>query len=211
MTDTATEERRATKQEPAWKRRFRAPRLMFPSWARDDADHLLFLSNAGGKFEVHTWDRRTGEQRRLTDRSEGTGYRVPARLEPSGQRVWWFDDQKGNELGRWVRQSFGGDEVEQLTPGLEPSYSAGLALGRDFAVIGRSRGDEGTTVYVRRDGAAPKRIYAHAPCACSTWRARPSASAGMVRAADSSRAAGRRSRVTSVSSSSTSEPVSSVR
>jgi dipeptidyl aminopeptidase/acylaminoacyl peptidase len=161
MTETATAERRATQQEPAWKRRFRAPRVMYPSWARDDADHLLFLSNAGGKFEVHTWDRRTGEQRRLTDRSEGTGYRVPARLEPSGQRVWWFDDQKGNELGRWVRQPFGGGEVEPLTPDLEPSYSAGLALGRDFAVIGRSRGDEGTTVYVRRDGAPPKRIYVH--------------------------------------------------
>src|SRR5882672_12441090 len=165
MTDTATEERRATKQEPAWKRRFRAPRVMYPSWARDDADHLLFLSNAGGKFEVHTWDRRTGEQRRLTDRSEGTGYRVPARLEPSGQRVWWFDDAKGNELGRWVSETFNGGVPEQVTPDLAPSYSAGLALGNDFAVIGRSSDSEGTTVHVRRGSAAPRQIYAHAQSA----------------------------------------------
>src|SRR5258706_2556891 len=98
VTEAATAERQTTQQEPDWKRRFRAPRVMFPSWARDDAERLVYLSNAGGKFEVYTWDRRTGEQRRLTDRSEGTGYRVPSRLETDGKPVWWFDDAKGNEL-----------------------------------------------------------------------------------------------------------------
>jgi len=134
---------------------------MFPSWARDDADRLLFLSNADGKFEVHTWDRRSGEQKRLTDRTEGTGYRVPARLEPSGKRVWWFDDAKGNELGRWVRVPFQGGAPQPMTPDLSPSYSAGLALGSDFAVIGRSSGTEGTTVHVRRSDGALQKIYAH--------------------------------------------------
>src|SRR2546428_4069229 len=148
-------------REPDWKRRFRAPRVMFPSWARDDADRLLFLSNEGGKFEVHTWDRRTGEKKRLTDRSEGTGYRVPARLEPSGKRVWWFDDAKGNELGRWVRVAFEGGMPEPMTPDLAQSYSAGLAIGNDLAVIGRSSGTEGATVHVRRGDGALRRIYAH--------------------------------------------------
>ncbi len=161
MTEVATAERQATQQEPDWKRRFRAPRVMFPSWARDDADRLVYLSNAGGKFEVYTWDRRSGAQRRLTDRIEGTGYRVPARLEPSGERVWWFDDQKGNELGRWVREPFGGGTPQQMTPGLAPAYSAGIALGAGVAVVGRSLGGEGTTVFVLREGAEPQQIYAH--------------------------------------------------
>jgi dipeptidyl aminopeptidase/acylaminoacyl peptidase len=151
--------------EPAWKRRFRAARIMFPQWARDDADRLIYLSNAGGKFEVHTWDRRANTHRQLTDRSEGTGYRVSSKLEPSGKRVWWWDDAKGNELGRWVRERFEGGGAETIAPELAPTYSAGLAIGTGFAVMGRSSGDEGTTVYLVRDGAPPKRIYAHAQSA----------------------------------------------
>lgn len=135
---------------------------MFPQWARDEPDRLIYLSNESGKFEVHTWDRASDLRRQLTDRSEGTGYRVPARLEPSGERVWWFDDAKGNELGQWVREPFGGGGArEPIADGLQPAYSAGLALGSGFAVIGRSRGDEGASVYVVREGVAPVAIYAH--------------------------------------------------
>jgi dipeptidyl aminopeptidase/acylaminoacyl peptidase len=169
VTDTLVPERRPIHGEPAWKRRFRAPRVSFPSWARDDAERLVYLSNAGGKFEVHTWDRRSGEHRRLTDRPEGTGYRVPSRLEPDGRHVWWFDDAKGNELGRWVREEFGGGDRRTIAAALEPAYSAGLALGSSFALIGRSRGGEGTTVYVAREGVAPERIYAHPQSASVGW------------------------------------------
>jgi len=158
-------ERRPPAPDPAWKQRFRAARITFPQWARADPDRLVYLSNAGGKFEVHTWDRRTGAQRRLTDRPEGTGYRVASRLEPDGLHVWWFDDAKGNELGHWVREEFGGGDRRTIATALEPSYSAGLALGRAFAVMGRSRGGEGSSVYLLREAEAPARLYAHAQSA----------------------------------------------
>jgi len=161
MTETLTAERAARADEPAWMQRFRAARIMFPQWARDNADRLIYLSNSGGKFEVQTWDRKANVHRRLTDRSEGTGYRVPSRLEPSGERVWWFDDAKGNELGHWVRERFEGGGHETIAPQLAPSYSAGLALGRDFAIVGRSTGLEGSTVHLVRDGVPPRRIYSH--------------------------------------------------
>jgi dipeptidyl aminopeptidase/acylaminoacyl peptidase len=161
MTQTIAPERSERADEPAWKQRFRAVRIMFPQWARDNAERLIYLSNSGGKFEVQTWDRKADVHRRLTDRPEGTGYRVPSRLEPSGERVWWFDDAKGNELGHWVRERFAGGGHEKIAPELAPSYSAGLALGRDFAIVGRSTGLEGSTVHVVRDGAAPRRIYSH--------------------------------------------------
>jgi hypothetical protein len=148
--------------ETAWKRRYRAPRTNFPVWARDDPDHLLYLSNVGGRFEVYAWDRLAGTHRQLTDRPEGTGYRVASRLDPSGQNIWWFDDAKGNELGRFVREPFGGVERETMAPELEPAYSAGLALGTGLGVLGRSRGDEGTTMYVLRAGEPPRRSYQHA-------------------------------------------------
>jgi dipeptidyl aminopeptidase/acylaminoacyl peptidase len=151
--------------ETAWKRRYRAARTSFPLWARDDADHLLYLSNVGGRFEVYAWNRLIGTHRQVTDRLEGTGYRVASRLDPSGQNIWWFDDVKGNELGRYVREPFAGGERQPMAPELEPAYSAGLALGTGFAVLGRSRGDEGTTIYFVRDGEAPRRIYQHAQSA----------------------------------------------
>ena len=161
MTQTLVPGRSARADEPAWKQRFRAARIMFPQWARDNADRLIYLSNSGGKFEVRTWDRKTDVHRRLTDRPEGTGYRVASRLEPSGERVWWFDDAKGNELGHWVRERFEGGGHETIAAELAPSYSAGLALGRGFAIVGRSTGGEGSTVHLIRDGAAPRRIYSH--------------------------------------------------
>jgi dipeptidyl aminopeptidase/acylaminoacyl peptidase len=151
--------------ETAWKRRFRAARTTFPLWARDDPDHLLYLSNAGGRIEVYAWNRLIGTHRQVTDRPEGSGYRVASRLDPSGQNIWWFDDVKGNELGRYVREPFGGGKRTILAPDLEPAYSAGLLLGTGFAVLGRSRGDEGTTIYLVRDGEAPRRIYRHAQSA----------------------------------------------
>src|SRR3989442_665474 len=79
-----------------------------PAWPGDDPDHLLYLSNASGKFEVYAWDRTADRRWQVTDRPEGTGYRVPSRLDPSGRHIWWFDDAKGNELGRWVREPFAG-------------------------------------------------------------------------------------------------------
>lgn len=154
--------------EALWKRRFRAPVVMFPTWARERPERLLYLSNAGGKFEVYAWDRATDERRQVTDRGEGTGYRVPSRLDPRGEWIWWFDDEKGNELGRWVREPWQGGERETVAPELAPAYSGRIAIhsggpGREkgFAVIARSRSDEGSSVYVVADGEAPRRIYAH--------------------------------------------------
>ena len=153
--------------EATWKRRFRAPVVMFPTWAREKPDRLLYLSNAGGKFEVYAWDKATGERRQVTDRGEGTGYRVSSRLDPQGEWIWWFDDEKGNELGRWVREPWQSGRRETIAPQLAPAYSGRIAIhsgkgdGGGFAVIGRSRSDEGSSVFVVRDGDEPRRIYAH--------------------------------------------------
>ena len=150
-----------TATETAWKRRYRAARTSFPVWELADPDHLLYLSNAGGRFEVYAWDRLVGTHRQVTDRPEGTGYRVPSRLDPSGRHIWWFDDAKGNELGRYVREPFAGGKREPVAAELQPAYSTGLVLGTAFAVLGRSRGDEGTTIHVVRDGEAPRLLYRH--------------------------------------------------
>lgn len=147
---------------PDWEKRFRAPRVSLPDWAEDAPDHSLFVSNATGTYELYAWDRSRGEQRQATDRPNGTTDGV---LSPDGEWIWWFDDKDGDEFGVWRRQPFTGGPDEPAVPGLEPSYPAGLALGRDgrTAVVGRSTDEDGTTIHLARLGFAEPavEIYRH--------------------------------------------------
>ncbi|MFB7620425.1 S9 family peptidase [Kitasatospora sp. NPDC056181] len=160
---------------PAWEQRFRAARVSLPDWAEDAPDRALYVSNATGTYEVYAWDRAGDTHRRVTDRPNGT---TDAELSPDGAWVWWFDDNDGDEFGIWRRQPFAGradgpagadgadgatGPDEEAVPGLAASYSAGLALGRDgTVVVGRSTDEHGTTLHLRRPGAAEAvEIYRH--------------------------------------------------
>ncbi|WP_262386948.1 prolyl oligopeptidase family serine peptidase [Streptomyces sp. TRM49041] len=144
---------------PDWEKRFRAPRVSLPEWALDAPSRALFVSNATGTYELYAWDRETGEQRQATDRPNGTTDGV---LSPDGEWIWWFSDTDGDEFGVWLRQPFGGGADEPAAPGLDPSYPAGLAIGRDgTSVVGRSTEEEGSTIHVVRPGRTPVEIYRH--------------------------------------------------
>ncbi|EKX66803.1 S9 family peptidase [Streptomyces ipomoeae] len=145
---------------PDWEKRFRAPRVSLPDWAEDAPHRSLFVSNATGTYELYAWDRVTGEQRQVTDRANGTTDGV---LSPDGEWIWWFDDKDGDEFGVWRRQPFHGGPDEEATPGLDPSYPAGLAIGRDggMAIVGRSTDEDGSTIHVSRPGSPPVEIYRH--------------------------------------------------
>ncbi|WP_327354545.1 S9 family peptidase [Streptomyces sp. NBC_01304] len=149
-----------TVEMPDWEKRFRAPRVSLPDWAEDAPDRSLFVSNATGTYELYAWDRASGEQRQVTDRPNGTTDGV---LTPDGTWIWWFNDKDGDEFGVWMRQPFEGGADEPAVTGLEASYPAGLALGRDgsTAVVGRSTDDEGSTIHLVRGDAKPVEIYRH--------------------------------------------------
>lgn len=142
---------------PRWRRRFRAPRVSFPLWARDAPERLTYASNASGKWEVYVWDRPADAHRQVTDRPEGTFFGL---LDPAGRHVWWFDDEKGDEFGAWTRQPFAGGAAEVATGHLPRAYSAGIALARSFSVVGQSH-DDGVRVHLLRDGADPRLLYRH--------------------------------------------------
>ncbi|WP_328495555.1 prolyl oligopeptidase family serine peptidase [Streptomyces sp. NBC_00414] len=154
---------------PEWEKRFRAPRVSLPDWAEDAPHRSLFVSNATGTYELYAWDRDTGAQRQVTDRPNGTTDGV---LSPDGEWIWWFDDKDGDEFGIWRRQPFSGPDDgaggtggpdAPAAPGLDPSYPAGLALGRDgrTAIVGRSTDEDGSTIYVSRTGEDPVEVYRH--------------------------------------------------
>jgi dipeptidyl aminopeptidase/acylaminoacyl peptidase len=136
--------------------------MTLPRWAPERPERSVFASNASGTLELYAWDRDTGTQLQLTSRPAGTWSGV---LDPTGESIWWFDDEAGNEFGIWRRQSFTSDpgaDAEPAVPGLAASYRAGLALGRDgSAIIGRST-DTGSTIYQWAPGfSSPTTLYQH--------------------------------------------------
>ena len=132
---------------PRWQQRLRAPQvkswsLLGPSvaWAQDRERGVL-LANPGGRFEVYAFDAfsRPAQLRQVTDRPQGT---VGCAIAPDGNDVFWFDDQDGDELGRWRRQPFGGGEESLLLADLAPAYAKGIVTRRGGGtVIGRDVDD----------------------------------------------------------------------
>jgi len=151
-----------TTTEAAWRRRYRAARVSLPAWARDAPERLLYAANTGGKWELWLWDQLSDTHHRATDRPEGT---VHGQLDPAGGELWWFDDTRGDELGRWVAEPFnregeGAGQRRTIAPELPAAYSAGLELGRSLAVLGSST-DDGSSIHLLRCDEAAQLLYSH--------------------------------------------------
>ena len=100
--------------------------------------------------QLWSWDRATDTHVRLTDKPTGVSWGVPS---PDGERVIWFNDTAGDEVGRFVATPFAGGPDEPLAPGLEPGWAGGCSLRRERAAVGRSDAD-GFTVAIVEDGRA---------------------------------------------------------
>jgi dipeptidyl aminopeptidase/acylaminoacyl peptidase len=155
--------------EHRWRARFRAARVSVPDWARNAPDRCVYSSNASGTWEIYAWDRATDTHRQVTDRPSGTH---GATVSPDGDFIWWFDDTDGDEFGRWVREPFGGRPPGEPAAAAVPApdatkpealdgYSAGLEIGVDLVVLGVAT-DEGSTIWISRNGAPATVVYQHA-------------------------------------------------
>lgn len=133
-------------KDSAWRRRFLAPRISLPRWARDEPGRCVFSSNETGKWEIYTWDTRTDERRQTTDRPEGTRTGV---LDPTAESIWWWADEKGGEAGRWMIQAFYGDDAKVAISDIPSAFSSGIDLGRETVVLGTSDRD-GHRIYLNR-------------------------------------------------------------
>ena len=140
---------------PAWERRYRAPAPSFPTWSRTAPGRLVYVSNESGSYQVYSFDLATGVRRRLSDAPLGV---VDAMPSADGALSVWFDDQTGDESGRWVAAPIAGGDVQPLLRDVEPGWPAGLALGRGVVVAGRAdRSGYSIRAYVNGDPA--REIY----------------------------------------------------
>lgn len=143
--------------EARWRARFHAPRISVPEWAIDAPDANVYVSNASGVWEVYSWDRATGEHRRVTDRPNGTMHATPS---PDGRWIWWFNDTDGDEFGSWVREPFTpGAAAERAVPDVHDGYPAGLEIGTRVIAVGVST-DDGSELFARIDGETTS-FYRH--------------------------------------------------
>jgi len=155
---------------PAWERRFLAPSLAFPVWARDEPDRLALSTSESGSWQIYAWDRAAGTRRRATDNPIGVfaGYDEAAGFPtPDGSRLVWFEDTTGDEIGRWLTAPFGGagdgsgDEPPRpLVDGVPDAWSEGVAVGRRAVVVATS-GDDGFAVWVSLGGTPATCAHRH--------------------------------------------------
>jgi dienelactone hydrolase len=123
----------STDQDAMWKRRFRAPIVLWTQLARTAPDRGLATSNRSGVFQQYAWDVPTGSLQQLTDRPEGLLFSL---LAPDGRYVYYLDDRQGNEIGHYVRVPFEGGAPQDITPDLPPYASLSLSISQSGNRLG---------------------------------------------------------------------------
>jgi dienelactone hydrolase len=117
---------------PAWQRRFTAAQIGFPCWSDGAADHLAFVSNQSGSWQVWGADLATGERWRISDEPVGVEQVL---MTPDGRVAWWRDDT-GDERGLWVAAPFSSGEPEPLVRDAPRGWSCGISFAGDAVALG---------------------------------------------------------------------------
>jgi len=116
---------------------------------------LVFASTESGIRQVHAWDRVTGMRRQVTDHPVGLTDGAPAL---DGEGVLWFQDETGDESGRWMVQPFDGGETRPFLEGIPHGWSNGLAQAPGVVAAALSDRD-GFAVYASLKGGPAKEMW----------------------------------------------------
>ena len=143
--------------EPAWKRRFTAPRFSDLAFASGAPDRWAAVTNETGSWQAHAWDRSTGQRVQVS--TEGVGAEE-VHLTPDGEGVVWWRDDTGDERGRWIVTPFGGGAGRPLLPDVPDGWTMGLSIVPGAIAIALAT-DDGYRVYVSTQGGSAREIYRH--------------------------------------------------
>ena len=151
-----------------WKQRYRAPSIKVTHVAKLNKNRGTAVSNETGLIQVYAWDIPTGEKRQITHREEGV---LMHTLSPDGRFVYYLEDEKGDEIGHYVRIPWQGGEPTVVAPSLPPYSPAGLGLSRNGEKLALLTAmPDGFTLYLLDlDGdeiGEPRKIY-HCPAIVS--------------------------------------------
>jgi dipeptidyl aminopeptidase/acylaminoacyl peptidase len=138
-----------------WEKRFRAPISFLPEWSPHAPDRCVYASNESSVWQLHAWDAATGERRQVTDSAVGVVDGTPT-LDGTG--IVWFEDDTGDESGRWVVQPFDGGDTVPFLDGVPRGWSEGLAQAPGIVAAGISDRD-GFTIHVALDGGPAREVY----------------------------------------------------
>ena len=139
---------------PVWERRFRAPTLSMPDWSPHAPERIGYESTESGVWQVHAWDAATGMQRLVTDHPVGV---ITGALTPDGEHVLYWQDETGDESGRWYAQPFHGGEARPFLEGVPRGWNEGFAQAPGVVAATISDRD-GFALYVAVDGAPAREL-----------------------------------------------------
>jgi dipeptidyl aminopeptidase/acylaminoacyl peptidase len=139
---------------PAWEQRFRAPVSFLPEWSPAAPRNAVYASNQSGSWQLHTFDAETGATRQVTAHPVGLVDGTPTL---DGEGVLWFQDETGDESGRWFVQPFHGGESRPFLEGVPHGWSDGLAQAPGIVAAGISDRD-GFAIHVSVDGAPAREL-----------------------------------------------------
>lgn len=138
-----------------WEQRFRVPLLYLPEWSPAAPDRCVYASNEAGIWQLFAWDASTGVRRQATTSAVGVVDGTPTY---DGEGVVWFDDETGDESGRWLVQAFEGGTARPFLDGVPHGWSEGLAQAAGIVAAALSTRD-GFAVYVSHDGGPARELY----------------------------------------------------
>lgn len=139
---------------PRWEARFRAPKITFPRWSRHAPNRTVYTSTESGVWQAHCWDPETGIRRTVSDHPVGV---VTAFPSFDGAEVVFWQEDTGDETGRWLAQAFEGGGDEPFVANAPLGWSDGLAQAPGIVVIGISDRD-GFGIHASVAGAPAKEI-----------------------------------------------------
>jgi len=146
-------------EAPAWKRRFTAPTIRFPSWAAGAPSRLAYVSNEHGSLQAWSHDLSTGERRRLSEEHVGV---EEALVTPDGSQVLWWQDATGSERGRWVAAPFEGGDPAPFIAGVPEGWNMGMDMVGSVTAAGLALDDGTYAVFAAREGEPARELYRNA-------------------------------------------------
>jgi dienelactone hydrolase len=121
----------SSEREARWKARFRAPVVLWTKLAPSAPSRGVAVMNRSGVYQLYGWDVPGGQLHQLTHRREG---HVSGAMSARGEHVYYLADEKGNEIGHYVRVPFSGGDPQDITPELDPYSSVDLHFGAASSV-----------------------------------------------------------------------------